>query len=146
MATVQQIPRQEAREGVGGEKQYKSPRRKLVQFFERSRDRWKAKYGDTKRTVKRLQNKVRFLEERKAHYKERVKELERELARVKARDQSRQGGGEEKKALRADNRVRQRRVVSCGGSPSYLLLGAYNALCVIGVLRSDQFAQCQPQS
>lgn len=98
MASVQRITREESREGLGGEKQYKSPRRKLVKFFARSRDQWKAKYLETKTRVKRLTNRVRFLEASKAHYKERVKELERDLAEVKAREQKWQEGGEEKKS------------------------------------------------
>jgi hypothetical protein len=40
---------------------YKSPRHKLLRFFEKSRDQWKAKCLSAKATVKRLQNRVRFL-------------------------------------------------------------------------------------
>jgi len=38
------------------ETRYKSPQRKLVRFFEKSRDQWKAKCQTAKFTVKRLQN------------------------------------------------------------------------------------------
>jgi len=58
---------------------YKSPVRKLVKFFENSRDSWKAKCQEAKYRVKMLQNKVRYLEKRKYELNKRVKELEREL-------------------------------------------------------------------
>ena len=53
--------------------------RKLVKFFENSRDGWKAKCQEAKYKVKMLQNKVRYLEKRKAELNKRVKELEEEL-------------------------------------------------------------------
>jgi len=65
-------------------KSYKSPQRKLVTFFEKSRDQWKAKCSKAKIEVKRLKNRVRFLENSKEHWKSRVKELEAERVRVKA--------------------------------------------------------------
>ena len=58
---------------------YKSPMRKLVKFFENSRDSWKTKCQEAKYKVKILQNKVRYLEKRKAELNKRVKELEEEL-------------------------------------------------------------------
>ena len=63
----------------GAEGNYKSPQRKLVKFFERSRNNWKAKYAEAKAKLKQLENRVRYLEKSKAHYKEEVKELKREL-------------------------------------------------------------------
>ncbi len=63
------------------DKPYKSPTKKLLKFFERSRNGWKAKCQEAKYKVKLLQNKVRYLEKRKAELKDRVKELERELSR-----------------------------------------------------------------
>ncbi|MGH7970383.1 MAG: hypothetical protein ACREIC_16795 [Limisphaerales bacterium] len=38
---------------------WKSPLRKLVQFFKASRDRWKAKYMDMKEEFKLMGNQVR---------------------------------------------------------------------------------------
>ncbi|WP_373499079.1 hypothetical protein [Desulfococcus sp.] len=58
---------------------YKSPLRKLVKFFEKSRDNWKTKCQEAKYKVKMLQNKVRYLEKRKEELNKRVKELEKEL-------------------------------------------------------------------
>lgn len=66
---------------------YKSPRRKLVRFFEKSRDQWKAKHQKSKANGKRLSNRVRFLEKSKAQWQQRMRELEQEVARLKAREQ-----------------------------------------------------------
>lgn len=62
---------------------YKSPRHKLVRFFEKSRNQWKAKCLNAKATVKRLQNRIRFLEKSKDRLKHRVSELEAELNTLK---------------------------------------------------------------
>ena len=51
---------------------YKSPRRKLLRFFEKSRDQWKDKCLEAKAAVKRLQNRVRFLEKSKDRLQHRV--------------------------------------------------------------------------
>ena len=61
------------------EKLYKSPVRKLIRFFEGSRDKWKARCLDAKYRIKLLTNKIRYLEKRKADLSKRVKELEMEL-------------------------------------------------------------------
>ena len=61
------------------DKAYKSPMRKLVNFFEHSRNNWKSKCQEAKYKVKLLHNKVRYLEKRKADLNKRVKELEKEL-------------------------------------------------------------------
>jgi uncharacterized protein YlxW (UPF0749 family) len=61
------------------DKDYKSPMKKLVNFFEHSRNNWKTKCQEAKYQVKLLQNKVRYLEKRKNELNKRVKELEKEL-------------------------------------------------------------------
>ena len=71
-------------------KSYKSPPRKLVKFFEKSRDRWKVKCREAKIEVKRLKNRNRFLEKSKVHWKSRVEELEAELARTKAKEREKE--------------------------------------------------------
>ena len=65
---------------------YKSPEKKLVKFFEMSRNKWKAKTREPKRGLKRLKNRVRFLEASRARWKHKAKGLEAELARLKARE------------------------------------------------------------
>jgi tRNA nucleotidyltransferase/poly(A) polymerase len=69
------------------EKTYKSPRRKLVRFFEKSRDQWKAKCLQAKATVKGLKHRIRYLEQSKAHWKTKAKELEQELAQIRAQQE-----------------------------------------------------------
>jgi hypothetical protein len=69
------------------DKIYKSPTRKLLHFFEKSRDQWKAKHRKSKANGKRLSNRVRFLEKSKEHWKQRAQELEQEVTRLKAREQ-----------------------------------------------------------
>jgi hypothetical protein len=68
-------------------KTFTSPVRKLVQFFQRSRDNWKAKYQQAKRLCKKLSNQVRAVEKSREHWRElaqrsqrRVQSLEQELA------------------------------------------------------------------
>ena len=58
---------------------YKSPKHKLVRFFEKSRNQWKVKCLDAKIVIKRLQNRIRFLENSKDQLKHRVSELEADL-------------------------------------------------------------------
>ena len=69
---------------------YKGPRRKLLAFFEKSRDRWKAKHRELKKRLKKEQNQVRAVEKSRAAWRDkaevadrRVRELERELAEIK---------------------------------------------------------------
>jgi hypothetical protein len=65
------------------QREYKSPRGKLLRFFEKSRDKWKLKYLEVKKVLKRLTNRIRFLERSKAVYKQRVEELQAQLAALK---------------------------------------------------------------
>ena len=65
-------------------KRFKSPARKLIQFFEQSRNRWKAKYQQSKTTVKRLENNNRYLKKRNRQLKDKVKALESELNQIRA--------------------------------------------------------------
>jgi hypothetical protein len=59
---------------------YNSPRSKLLSFFRKSRNQWKEKCLVAKRLVKKLKNRVRFLEQSKEHWKGRVRELKRDCA------------------------------------------------------------------
>ena len=62
---------------------YKSPKSKLVRFFRKSRDQWKAKARDSKAVIKQLKNRVVFLERSKGRLQSKVTELEQELSRLK---------------------------------------------------------------
>jgi hypothetical protein len=55
------------------EKKYKSPTRKLLPFFERSRIGWKEKCGAAKATVKRLKNQTTKLQQSRQRWKELAK-------------------------------------------------------------------------
>ena len=66
---------------------YKSPPRKLLRFFLKSRDQWKAKCQRAKGRVKRLENRVRFLETSKAQWKSKAQALEAENAQLKGKAQ-----------------------------------------------------------
>ena len=64
-------------------KDYKSPKRILFRFFEKSRNKWKEKCKEAKYQNKLLQNKNRYLKKDKEVFKNRVKELESELRQMK---------------------------------------------------------------
>ena len=67
-------------------KDYKSPKRKLIRFFEKSRNKWKEKCRQTKYQIKLLRNRIRYLEKSKTISKNRVKELEAELEQMKSNE------------------------------------------------------------
>lgn len=62
---------------------YKSPKWKLIKFFENSRDKWKQKAKDAKYQVKLLRKKIKYLEQNKIKYKEHSKNLEMRLQQMK---------------------------------------------------------------
>ena len=78
-------------------KTYKSPIRKLVRFFEKSRDQWKAKCLEAKSTAKGLQHRIGYLEQSKMEWKTKAKKLEKELARMKAQQNRAQSLEDDKK-------------------------------------------------
>ena len=58
---------------------YKSPLKKLVKFFELSRNNWKEKYFEKKKELKRLLNRIYDLENRKNEWKDRALKAEDKL-------------------------------------------------------------------
>ena len=69
---------------------FKSPMRKLLEFFRRSRDGWKAKYMAVKQKCKLLGNQVRAVEKSREKWRleaaealQRVQQLQRELDQKK---------------------------------------------------------------
>jgi hypothetical protein len=58
---------------------YKSPVRKLVNFFEKSRDNWKEKYQLTKKENKKLKNKVCTLKSSQQKWKSETLLLRKQL-------------------------------------------------------------------
>jgi hypothetical protein len=70
---------------------WKSPLRKVARFFQRSRDRWKAKYLAKKQECKLLGNQVRAVEKSRAHWREIAQQAQRQVARLeKELEQARQ--------------------------------------------------------
>ena len=76
---------------------FKSPFRKLVPFFEQSRNRWKSKFKDSKSNVKRLENRNRYLKKRNHELKEKVKNLESEINQLRGTEKQLQQLVEKKK-------------------------------------------------
>jgi predicted RNase H-like nuclease (RuvC/YqgF family) len=70
-------------------REYKSPLRKLVAFFEKSRDGWKAKCLEFKYRTKKLKQRVKYLTARNQELKHKVRDLERELSKLRIREQRR---------------------------------------------------------
>lgn len=67
-------------------KNYKSPLKKLVNFFEKSRDDWKDKYMGKKIEFKRATNQINDLKQRKESWKDRAIKAENELKEVKKKN------------------------------------------------------------
>ena len=65
-------------------KAYKSPQRKLVPFFARSRDQWKAKCRGAKATLKQLKKKVQRGDARQRRSQERLRALASAVEQVQA--------------------------------------------------------------
>ena len=62
------------------EREWKSPARKLVVFFQKSRDAWKAKQQAIKVSLKKEQNQVRAVEKSRASWRSRAEAAERLVA------------------------------------------------------------------
>jgi hypothetical protein len=62
---------------------FKSPMRKLVKFFRKSRDGWKAKCQEAKKLNKRLATQVRAVEKSRAAWRGKAESAERELWEMK---------------------------------------------------------------
>lgn len=66
------------------ENNYKTPLTKLVKFFKKSRDDWKAKHHARKKENKRLKNKIRFLSSSKQKWKDEAFSLRKQLKKATA--------------------------------------------------------------
>src|ERR1700691_1107602 len=87
---------------------YKSPPSKLLCFFRKSRNQWKEKCLATKRLVKQLKNRIRFLETSKEHWKSQVGELKGDYALLSEKTEQLQAQAhatEEKLASLAESTV-----------------------------------------
>ena len=66
-------------------KTYKSPLKKLVHFFEESRDNWKSKYFEKSKELKKAKNQINDLKHRKEDWKERAKKAEDALKEINSK-------------------------------------------------------------
>lgn len=64
-------------------KTYRSPWRKLLRFFERSRNGWKRKCLAAKASVKRLNNRVRKLQASRDLWKQRARQSQEEVRQMR---------------------------------------------------------------
>lgn len=62
---------------------FKSPLKKLVAFFEKSRDNWKAKYFAKRDQAILLANQVRAVEKSRESWRSIAREAQRELDELK---------------------------------------------------------------
>jgi chromosome segregation ATPase len=67
-------------------KKYKSPKSKLIKFFENSRDKWKKKAKDAKYQIKLLRKKIKYIEQKKKEYKKHSNNLEMQLQQMKDKE------------------------------------------------------------
>jgi len=73
---------------------FKSPTYKLVDFFEKSRDKWKAKHKVSKRENKRLGNQVVAVEKSRERWRTECREVRGEVQSLKKQlsDLQKKGG------------------------------------------------------
>ena len=64
--------------------EWKSPVRKLVAFFQKSRDGWKAKQQALQVCLKKEQNQVRAVEQSRANWRARAEAAEQQVERLSA--------------------------------------------------------------
>ncbi len=76
MATV------EVEKTAGCETNWKSPLPKLVRFFRRSRNGWKAKYRAMKQQHKLMGNQVRAVEKSRARWKEVAEQAQQQVRQL----------------------------------------------------------------
>ena len=61
---------------------WKSPLRKLMRFFQESRDRWKAKYAVKSRQCKLMSNQVRAVEKSRVKWKQSAQEAREQIRQL----------------------------------------------------------------
>ncbi len=67
-------------------KKYKSPKWKLIRFFEGSRNKWKIKAKDAKYQIKLLRKRVKYLEQNKKEFKELSNNLDLQVKEMKDKE------------------------------------------------------------
>lgn len=67
---------------------FKSPARKLIVFFRRSRDKWKLKCQEAKYKIKLLKQRLSYMQKRRLELKSKISELENELRSAQTREET----------------------------------------------------------
>ena len=68
--------------------EYKSPKHKLIRFFEKSRNEWKIKAQNAKIALKKLTNRISFLEKSRSNWKVKAKKFEYDLKKMQHQNAS----------------------------------------------------------
>lgn len=113
---------------------YKSPTKKLVRFFEKSRDNWKKKYKETQKTVRYLTYKMRSLERSRDNWKKKAQEEKEKLRIAEEKIKA-----YEKKQLPKDFEIRpEYHTYSVGSIKSFVELVINDALSLRGASKASK--------
>lgn len=77
----------------------KSPKHKLIAFFFKSRDAWKAKHKSLKKRYKIQGNKMAAMAKSRAMWRERAKQAEKEAASARAETERLRAALDDKKKV-----------------------------------------------
>lgn len=126
----------------------KSPQRKLVRFFERSRAQGKGKCRETKAVLKQLKKKLRGLEATQQRWKSRAQARQGDLARLQAAkrvlEEVRDMG--EKKDGGKGGMARRAPRGSVASRPPAVLVGADQSGYRLRAVRGNELALCEPRA
>lgn len=68
---------------VNAKKSYTSPRYKLLEFFESSRDGWKRKCQETKTVLKRMKNRACAMQASRDRWKRLARQRDQEIEQLR---------------------------------------------------------------
>jgi hypothetical protein len=77
----------------------KSPKHKLIAFFSKSRDAWKAKHQSLKKHFKIQENKMAAMAKSRAMWRERAKKAEKEAASTHTENERLRAALDDKKKI-----------------------------------------------
>ena len=65
-------------------KEYKSPKGKMIVFFEKSRNQWKEKCLSAKQKLEIFRNRINFLEKSKEYWKVQTKDMKKRISEMES--------------------------------------------------------------
>ena len=102
-------------------KDYRSPKHKLIRFFEKSRNNWKKRCEEAKDRLRYYRNRTQFLEKSKEKFKKRANELEERVKQLEVELAFQKAAMEELKKKRCcAEKSRHTRAVSTSSAVSHL--------------------------